>query len=128
MRRAFTVSLISIAAIAALATVAVHTEKGAAALTYLESRLHERYTLAERLQMHSADVAARLAPAFARAGMPYPPAEVAYVAIKSERVLHLYARGAPSDPWTFIRTYPVLGLSKDALVPLPEAPYPRPEE
>ncbi len=25
-----------------------------------------------------------------------------------------------------IRTYPVLGLSKDALLPLPEAPYPRP--
>jgi len=24
-----------------------------------------------------------------------------------------------------IRTYPVLGLSKDATLPLPEAPYPR---
>lgn len=27
-----------------------------------------------------------------------------------------------------IRTYPVLGLSKDAPVPLPEAPHPRPED
>jgi murein L,D-transpeptidase YafK len=90
---------------------ALTTERGSIAVNYLRTKLGGGYTLAERLEMHSGDVTARLQPAFAAAGLAYPPAEVAYVAIKQQRELMLYARMQNSDAWTFVSSYPVLAQS-----------------
>ena len=69
------------------------------------------YTVEQRLAQFSAPVATRLAPAFADAGLAYPPHEIAYVAFKDQRQLQLYARARKDAPWTFVKQYPVLAAS-----------------
>ena len=52
----------------------------------------------------------RLAGDFARAGIAYPPAAVALVAIKEERRLEVYA-SEDGKGFRFVREYPILGAS-----------------
>lgn len=56
-----------------------------------------------------------LVAAFDSAGVTYPPTEVTLVALKRERVLHVWARGRGSDgreqTWVRALTYPILGAS-----------------
>lgn len=70
-----------------------------------------RYSVADRLDRFGAAVATRLAPAFAVAGVAYPPHELAYVAFKDAATLEVYARNADADPWTLVKRYPVLAAS-----------------
>lgn len=78
---------------------------------HLATRAQGGYTVEQRVQRHQRDVAARLKPAFAAAGLAYPPHEVAYVAFKDTRLLEVYARGALGEPWRFVKAYPVLAAS-----------------
>jgi murein L,D-transpeptidase YafK len=78
---------------------------------YIRVKTGGGYTTAERVAMHGADVESRLIPAFATANLAYPPGEIAFVAIKQQRELQLYARASPDTAWTYVRTYPVLGQS-----------------
>jgi murein L,D-transpeptidase YafK len=105
------VLLVATAALLCLIALLLDTERGSVVSNYLRTKLKGGYTLAERLEMHSADVEHRLQPQFAAAGLTYPPAEVAFVAIKQQRELHLYARMADSARWSFVRSYPVLAQS-----------------
>lgn len=77
----------------------------------LWARVTSRHSVAERLRTYGDPVAKRLAPAFARAGSPYPPTQVALVAIKDRHRLEVYARPDVTGPWRWIRTYPVLAQS-----------------
>lgn len=52
----------------------------------------------------------RLTPAFQRAGVSYPPAEVVFAAFKDDDRLELYARDEGGS-WTFIKPYPVRAAS-----------------
>jgi hypothetical protein len=69
-----------------------------------------------------ADVVARYGPAarksfardFARAGVPYPPKQLALLVFKKEKRLLVWARSASTAPWKFIRHYPVLAASGHA--------------
>jgi hypothetical protein len=70
-----------------------------------------RFTVQERLDEFAPAVKNRLSPAFAQAGVAYPPRELALVAFKDVRHLEVYARGKPSEPWRFIKDYRVLGAS-----------------
>jgi murein L,D-transpeptidase YafK len=72
-----------------------------------------RYSVEDRLRQHAAEVEARLAPAFAAAGLSYPARDLAYVAIKDRRRLQVYARDTEQAHWRFVRAYPVLGQSGD---------------
>lgn len=67
-------------------------------------------SIPERVAQYGAAVRARLAPHFAAAGVPYPPAHFVLLGLKQERELQLYAAG-PGEPLAFIRTYPVHGAS-----------------
>jgi len=67
-------------------------------------------SMGDRLAVHGPAARARLAPPFAAAGVPYPPARVALIGIKSEKVLHLCAAGRGCD-FAFVRSYPILGAS-----------------
>src|SRR5881628_390076 len=69
-----------------------------------------RKTVADRLAQHSAAVQQRLAPHFARAAVPYPPAELAILGFKKERRLEVHAAGR-EGAFKFIRSYPILGAS-----------------
>lgn len=56
----------------------------------------------------------RLGPYFQRAGVAWPPKQIALLVFKREKRLSLWARSAPSAPWRFIRHYPVLAASGHA--------------
>lgn len=53
---------------------------------------------------------ARINASFAVAGVTYPPEAVRFVAIKNERMLHIYAGRSPST-LVHVQAYPVLGQS-----------------
>jgi len=103
--------LVAIATFLCLAVLLLDTERGSVLVNYVRTKLSGGYTLTERLEMHAAGVEQRLQPAFTVAGLAYPPSEVAYVAIKQQRALHVYARQKDDDAWTYVRTYPVLAQS-----------------
>ena len=54
----------------------------------------------------------RLAPHFRKAGVAYPPKEIAILGFKEEKRVALWARGG--GEWRFIREYPVLAASGHA--------------
>lgn len=68
-------------------------------------------SIEHRVAQYGALVDARLRPVFERAGLPYPPAEVALVAIKDARSVEVYARAPQDMAWQYLKTYPVLGAS-----------------
>ncbi|MFY0611033.1 MAG: L,D-transpeptidase family protein [Hyphomicrobiaceae bacterium] len=67
-------------------------------------------TLKSRLAEISPGANTRLAAKFRKAGASWPPADIAFVAIKDERVLELHAR-SKGGSWKFIHRYPVLAAS-----------------
>jgi L,D-transpeptidase-like protein len=66
--------------------------------------------IAERVAQYGPATRVRLAPFFAAAGIAYPPERFALLGFKLERELQLLASGSGRD-LTFIRTYPILGMS-----------------
>jgi hypothetical protein len=67
-------------------------------------------TIASRLAEYGPAARARLAPAFARAGVAYPPRAVTLVGLKREARLQVYAGPRP-DAQAFIASYPILAAS-----------------
>ena len=68
-------------------------------------------TVADRLRQYSAPVQKRLAPHFAKAGIAYPPAELALLAFKQERLLEVYATDKKMGGLKFVQAYPIPGAS-----------------
>lgn len=87
------------------------SERGHALMNHVWTALRGRYTVDERVAMHAGAVEARLTPAFVAAGLSYPPARLAYVAFKDQRVLDVYARQSDVVPWTKVLSYPIQGIS-----------------
>jgi hypothetical protein len=48
---------------------------------------------------------------FSKAGITYPPKEVALLAFKSERKVELWAKSTADQPWTHVHNYPLTGFS-----------------
>lgn len=74
-------------------------------------RLRGRYTVAERVEQFGPAVGGRLRATFETAGLPYPPAELAFLAFKDIRRLQLYGRPGAGEPWRFVREYRIQGAS-----------------
>ncbi|MFN2474845.1 MAG: murein L,D-transpeptidase family protein [Chthoniobacterales bacterium] len=87
--------LLALALIAIIASVTVQAEPK---------------TIAERVAEFRDAVGVRLAPPFKAAGVTYPPAKIALIGIKKDRVLELHAAGE-DGVFKFIRAYPVLAAS-----------------
>lgn len=68
------------------------------------------YTLKERLAEISTPATARLAVKFEAAKVPFPPAEIALIAIKDQKSLELHARGQDGG-WKLVHRYRVLAAS-----------------
>jgi len=79
-------------------------------LEIMWGRMRGGYSIDERLAEFGVQATARLAPYFAAARVPFPPAQVSFVAFKDARLLELYAR-APAGPWRLARRYPILAAS-----------------
>lgn len=69
-----------------------------------------RYSLKQRLAEISPGALSRLKTKFDEAKAAWPPAEVAYVAIKDEKALELHARSKEGS-WTHVHRYRVLAAS-----------------
>ena len=67
-------------------------------------------TVEDRVAEFGDVVRARLAPRFEAAGVGYPPRRIAFIGIKDERVLDVYAADSDGD-FRFIWSYPVLAAS-----------------
>jgi hypothetical protein len=80
-------------------------------LGFLWSDFRGGYSVAERVDQFGLAVAARVQPDFAAAGLSYPPGQIAYVAFKDAAILEVYARDHETQPWSFIRRYPVRAAS-----------------
>lgn len=72
--------------------------------------LTEMKTVEDRVAEFGAIARERLTPHFAAAGVTYPPAKIALIGIKNDRVLELRAAG-DDGVFKFIRVYPVLAAS-----------------
>lgn len=70
-----------------------------------------RVSVEDRLSQYGARADARLRPAFQRAGVAYPPAQVALLVFKDTRSLELYSRDSQADDWQHITSYAVCGAS-----------------
>jgi hypothetical protein len=68
------------------------------------------HTIASRIAQYGEGARTRLAPAFTRAGVAYPPRAVTLVGLKDERVLQVYA-GPRRDALAHVADYPVLAAS-----------------
>jgi hypothetical protein len=74
------------------------------------NKIMNRKTVADRLDEFGAVARGRLAPAFEKAHVHYPPARVKLLAVKAERVMHIYAPdGHGSNQW--ICSYPIQAAS-----------------
>lgn len=69
-------------------------------------------TVEDRLETYGPAARERMRPAFAQAGIAYPPQRVVLVGLKQERQLQLYAADA-DGAMRFIHSYPVLAASGD---------------
>lgn len=70
-----------------------------------------RVTVEDRVAQYGGRAEGRLRPAFERAGVAYPPSEVALLVFKDTRALELYARDSAADEWRHVTSYAVCGAS-----------------
>lgn len=66
-------------------------------------------TVADVLAKYGPEARKRLEPHFHRAGVAYPPKDIAFLVFKKEKRLALWARSGAD--WRFIRDYPILAAS-----------------
>lgn len=92
-------------------TLAAATARNIASLPASVARAVKRsYTLKARLAEIAPVALERVQSKFRDAKAQWPPTEVAYVAIKDERALEVYAKSI-SGAWQFVHRYKVLGAS-----------------
>jgi hypothetical protein len=111
-RRSLTaVALVLVLAVTVAGAILLRTEQGYAAASYAWLKIRGGYTVDDRVRMHAGAVGARLKSKFTEAAVPYPPAELAYVAFKDTARMEVYARAQPSAEWRLVLKYPILGMS-----------------
>lgn len=81
-------------------------------------------TVADVVAKYGPSARARLAPYFRRAGVQYPPREIAVLVLKKERRVAVWVRG---ERWRFLRNYPILAASGHAGPKLREGDHQVPE-
>jgi hypothetical protein len=84
-------------------------------------------TVEDAVASYGPKARARMAPHFKRAGVAYPPKQLALLVFKRERRLAVWARAGADQPWRFVRHYPVLAASGHAGPKLREGDYQVPE-
>jgi hypothetical protein len=92
----------------ALATLAIFHERAGIALAMAQKRFVKK-TVKDRLAEFGGAARQRLAPHFTKAGVAYPPKNLAFVILKSEKRFELH--GSDGNQMRFIRAYPVLAAS-----------------
>jgi murein L,D-transpeptidase YafK len=112
-RRISLIALVLTLLLAGAVAVVLRTEQGYAAASYVWLKLRGGYSVEERVRLHASAVESRLRAKFEAVALPYPPAQLAYVAFKDAAQLEVYARAHPAAEWRRVHTYPILGMSGD---------------
>lgn len=73
--------------------------------------MKSRKTVADRVAEFGCMARARLAPAFARICVSYPPRGITLVGLKAERTLQVWVSGEVDGGWRHLKDYPILGAS-----------------
>lgn len=84
-------------------------------------------SVSDVLSRYGPDARKKLLPHFERAGVAYPPKQLALLVFKRERKLSVWARSSSNGPWRYIRSYPVLAASGHAGPKLRQGDYQVPE-
>jgi L,D-transpeptidase catalytic domain len=84
----------------------------AGAGAFMLLRINRPRTVADVVAKYGRDARERLHPHFQRAGVAYPPKELALLVFKKERRVTVWGRG--DRGWRFIRDYPILAASGHA--------------
>ena len=72
-------------------------------------------TVADVVAKYGPAARGRLMPHFEKAGVKWPPREIAFLVLKQEKRMAVWARNGPSSSsWKFIRNYPILAASGHA--------------
>lgn len=106
-----------IAAVLGIATVAGFYQYGRGLWVPAYYDYAGRRTVADVLAAYGPDAKSRLEPHFKRAGIAYPPAGIALLAMKEERRLELWAGGGAADGpedrrrYRFVRAYDIKAAS-----------------
>jgi hypothetical protein len=66
-------------------------------------------TVADVVAKYGPAARARLKPHFDKAGVKWPPREIAFIVLKDEKRMAVWARSGSS--WRYIRSYPILAAS-----------------
>jgi hypothetical protein len=111
MRRITVFAVVAALSAGAVALLLFRPNRSHPVVNVVKAKLTGPFTVEQRMDQYGAGVAQRIAPAFAAAGVDYPPHELSFVAFKDARVLDLYARNATADAWRFVKRYPVLAAS-----------------
>ncbi len=82
-------------------------------------------TVADVLAKYGPSARARLMPHFKKAGLKWPPREIAFLVLKQERRMAVWARNDAT--WKYIRSYPILAASGHAGPKLRQGDYQVPE-
>jgi hypothetical protein len=90
-----------------------HPAKAAPAVSPAAPEAPTTYTVEQRRGEFATAANKRLAEKFIAAEAAWPPVDIAFVAIKDEKVLELFARPNGGE-WKFIHRYPVLAASGDS--------------
>lgn len=99
------VLMVTLCAVAALRVPAVRHH-----LREAVRAMRGRHTVAQRVSQYGPTARARLLPAFARAGVPYPPHDVTLLAMKNSGELVIYAAG-PDGALRRVRRMLIVALS-----------------
>ncbi len=80
------------------------------ALAELQGSARGEATVSSRTAEYGEAARARMAPSFQKAGVQYPPARLAFVGLKEEHQLEVWA-AEQNGPWRLVKSYPVLAAS-----------------
>lgn len=101
--------ILIILALSVLLSVSAATAWGRSDSDCQSKRSHEKRTVSDVLKTIGPGAEARLMPYFTRAGVKYPPDQIALICLKDEMKLELWGR--KDSHWVHIRTYDVLAAS-----------------
>ncbi|MCC6794194.1 MAG: L,D-transpeptidase family protein [Candidatus Hydrogenedentes bacterium] len=109
MREARKRTLRTAAILLLLTAILVFYRFGAPLWVPIYYKVMGKRTVADVLGQYGPSARSRLAPHFAKAAVAFPPRQLAFLAFKDVKVLHVYAD--QSGRWVHIRDYAIVGAS-----------------
>lgn len=80
-------------------------------LLYLQTDMTKRFaTVAAAVKEYGVPVRKSMGPIFTAAGVPYPPKELTFIALKNEKQFYVFSKDEKGHQ-KFLKSYPIIGMS-----------------